>query len=237
MPARTHWTHLLLIFRNPNLRLKLLRLHYSKMQNSEKFNKMLQIAQNRKIHVESLEITSNSESMDLNTLIPLQYLDTGILQKLNFSHRVDRITDIKTILEKIVGSEQFQRNPMIECEGKIIFRYRQTLSFILKPSKVTFHLRWLAALHFAKMIKNFFQREGGGDLMQSTVLEKFHFHASDVDDFPAGTLIAKHFKRPDFFKAKGIPANIRFQKIQENQFWRIEINHRLITLEKVDHFY
>lgn len=237
-PTGTHWSHalsyLLPVFENPKLKLKTLGLHYFNVHSSERFNKMLRIAQNKifektlaqnknpKIHVENLNIIPNYDSMDLSILMSLQYLEPGTLQNIDLFNRVDEITDSKKVLEKLVGLEQFQRIQMIECQGKM-GEDPGSVAFFLSSPRVTFKLfRKMAAKDLAEMIKT---------LMKSTVLERFHFLPPNMYNFPAPTL-SKMLTQPDFFKAKGIPANIRFHKIQEDQFYKIDISERLITIEK-----
>ncbi|CAL2047197.1 unnamed protein product [Caenorhabditis brenneri] len=237
-PTGPHWAHalsyLLPVFQNPKLKLEILGLHYFDVENSERFNKMLQvaqnkiceksIAQNKKFHVEKLSIIPNYDSMDLNVLMALQYLDKGVLREIDVVNRVDGITDHKKIMEKLVGLEQFQAIQTIECKGKM-GGDPGSMAFFLNSPRVSFKLfRKMTAKELSEMIKT---------LMKSTVLEKFHLSPPDMYNFPAKSL-SKMLTQPEFFKAKGVPANIRFHKIQEDQFYKIDITEQLITIEKVE---
>ncbi|CAL2047205.1 unnamed protein product [Caenorhabditis brenneri] len=162
---------------------------------------------------------------DLHILMKMQYLDPETLQKIDIVGDVKIFSDSKNVLEKVADLKRFQQISFIGDEGKSGVA-PEPLTLSLKSPPVVSKLFRVGrkTQNLAEFIKL---------TMRENELERFHFHG--LDEFPV--TLPRHFTQPEFFKVKGIPANIRFQKIQENQFWRIELTPKLITVEKVDHFY
>ncbi|CAL2047204.1 unnamed protein product [Caenorhabditis brenneri] len=203
-PSWNNWVERVTIFKEPNLKLKLLGLHYSDLRESERINEQLQkFSRNKKIHVEKLVIAPNSQStIDLNILMAIQYLDPDALQKIFIVDDVKNIRDSRKVLEKLVGLEQFQRISTIGYSEKMGVIPQPLAPFLKSPPVFSKFLGTGLPVNgmrpncFARVIKFIMDRRAD--------LEGFHYFRPD-NHFPV--TLPNHFTEPEFFKMKGIPAN------------------------------